>query len=257
MTHFRWYSLLPLTSARVFDTYETFWAIYRQNMASNWNMKSTNSGFDPRQYVKSGEGRKRESIEESDIEDMQMLVEDMTVAKKTCSGSAQYAGATPGRVKERQMRKSNSAAKKKKTRQRKKMSMYNGKMHRRTWRIAFFIDVQSLMTQCFGVDSKCCSFCVTTHDAVCTLQRPRLWGGCAARVTATTVCGRRKPRHDGFHLPRQPHRQVRRMEVGVLFILCAITFKKLHTVCTFSWDLIFNFVRASNFVDGCMCVNYL
>ena len=94
-------------------------------------MKSTASGFDSRQYERQHEHHRdiAKPVDESDVDDMEMLVEEMTVTKKTACGIAQYAGATPGRVKERRLRRQSEAGKKLRTRRRKKMSMYKGMMY--------------------------------------------------------------------------------------------------------------------------------
>ena len=88
-------------------------------------MKCTGSGLDHRQRGVA----LQKPVDNSDLDDVEMLVEEMAVTKKTACGMTQYAGATPGRVKERRLRRQSDAGKKLRTRRRKKMSMYKGMMY--------------------------------------------------------------------------------------------------------------------------------
>ena len=128
------------------------------------NMKCTGSGLDPRQCGSPAEHRRgvalSKHVEKSDLDDVEMLVEEMAVTKKTACGMTQYAGATPGRVKERRLRRQSDAGKKLRTRRRKKMSMYKGMMYISCWTLYWMTcKCNVLVTNTSAGDNEC-SLCL-------------------------------------------------------------------------------------------------
>ena len=95
-------------------------------------------------------------VEKSDLDDVEMLVEEMAVTKKTACGMTQYAGATPGRVKERRLRRQSDAGKKLRTRRRKKMSMYKGMIYIFFWKVYWMTCPSNLLvTTTSASDDEC------------------------------------------------------------------------------------------------------
>ena len=124
------------------------------------NMKCTGSGLDHRQRGVA----LQKPVDNSDLDDVEMLVEEMAVTKKTACGMTQYAGATPGRVKERRLRRQSDAGKKLRTRRRKKMSMYKGMIYIFFWKVYWMTCPSNLLVTTSSAGDNASSHC---------LQRPR------------------------------------------------------------------------------------
>ena len=98
------------------------------NMAANAKDQAsfTSSEHQVTNAVQQQDVESAKAFNESDIEDMNMQVQEMTVDRETYS--SEYAGVTPGREKERRLRRQSQEKTTVRTRRRKKMSIYKGEL---------------------------------------------------------------------------------------------------------------------------------